>query len=75
MIGDRLVAIQQLDEHRSRMRIDETRRIEWLYEALRRIERIAEDLFEVGIGSEGRRAVRSEGADVDTLTNGVEQTG
>ena len=75
MIGDRLIAIEQGDEHRSRMRIDKAVWIEWLNEALCRIVRIAEDLFEVRIGSEGRRTVRSEGANVDTLMNELEQTG
>ena len=72
VVGDRLIAIEQLDERRPGAGIDEAGRVERLNEILRRVWRVAENLLEVWIGGERRRVIRSEGADVDTLANELE---
>lgn len=68
------VTIEFLDQVVACLRIDEARRLEGLHQRVGRIRRVAENRLEMRIGGECGGADRTEGADVDTLVNGFEQS-
>ena len=75
VVGDRAVALEPLEECRSRRRVGKAIRRERIQAVLRRICRVAEDGLEVGVGGNrcpGTR--RIERSDKSTLANGFEQT-
>ena len=56
------------------MRINKAGRLEWLNQVLGRLRRVAENLFQVGIGGERRGAIRPEPAQVEPLGHSLKHS-